>query len=44
MAGDYPQALSCGADDTGHYSIDWMAGAIGHRIHYPHDLYEKAAQ
>lgn len=32
------------ADDTGDYSIDWMAGAIGHHIHDPYDLYEKAAQ
>lgn len=26
-----------------HYSLDWMAGAIGHHIHDPYDLYEKAA-
>jgi uncharacterized glyoxalase superfamily metalloenzyme YdcJ len=26
------------------YGIDWMAGAIGHHIHDPYDLYEKAAQ
>ncbi|WP_319456346.1 MULTISPECIES: VOC family protein [unclassified Mycobacterium] len=25
------------------YSLDWMAGAIGHYIHDPYDLYEKAA-
>ncbi|MGB8404877.1 MAG: VOC family protein [Mycobacterium sp.] len=31
------------ADDRSTYSIDWMAGAIGHHIHDPYDLYEKAA-
>ena len=31
------------ADDTGDYSLDWMAGAIGRHIHDPYDLYEKAA-
>lgn len=30
-------------DDTGDYSLDWMAGVIGHHIHDPYDLYEKAA-
>jgi uncharacterized glyoxalase superfamily metalloenzyme YdcJ len=25
------------------YSLDWMAGAIGHHVHDPFDLYEKAA-
>ena len=25
------------------YSLDWMAGAIGHHIHDPYDLYEKAS-
>jgi uncharacterized glyoxalase superfamily metalloenzyme YdcJ len=25
------------------YSLGWMAGAIGHHIHDPYDLYEKAA-
>jgi uncharacterized glyoxalase superfamily metalloenzyme YdcJ len=29
-------------DDSG-YSLDWMSGAIGHHIHDPYDLYEKAA-
>ncbi|MGJ6125885.1 VOC family protein [Mycolicibacterium sp. Y3] len=28
---------------TGPYSLDWMAGAIGHHIHDPYDLYQKAA-
>ncbi len=31
------------APDATHYSVDWMAGAIGHHIHDPYDLYEKAA-
>lgn len=34
------------ADDTAegsHYSLGWMAGQIGHHIHDPHELYEKAA-
>ena len=26
-----------------HYDLDWMAGAIGHHIHDPYALYEKAA-
>ncbi|MCV7208189.1 2-oxoadipate dioxygenase/decarboxylase family protein [Mycolicibacterium canariasense] len=29
--------------DTSHYSLDWLAGAIGHHIHDPYDLYQKAA-
>ena len=32
------------APDDSDYSHDWMAGAIGHHIHDPYDLYEKAAQ
>lgn len=31
------------APDGSDYSLDWMAGAIGHHIHDPYDLYEKAA-
>ena len=31
------------ADDSG-YSMDWMAGAIGHAIHDPYRLYAAAAQ
>ncbi|MGK2865033.1 MAG: 2-oxoadipate dioxygenase/decarboxylase [Mycobacterium sp.] len=31
------------APDESHYNPDWMAGAIGHHIHDPYDLYEKAA-
>jgi uncharacterized glyoxalase superfamily metalloenzyme YdcJ len=31
-------------DPTGtDYSLDWMAGAIGHHIHDPYTLYEKAS-
>ena len=29
--------------DGSHYSLDWMAGAIGRHIHDPYELYEKAA-
>ena len=34
------------SDDTvdgSHYSPNWMAGQIGHHIHDPYELYEKAA-
>ncbi|MFI5509528.1 2-oxoadipate dioxygenase/decarboxylase family protein [Mycobacterium sp. NPDC051804] len=34
------------SDDTTdgcHYSLNWMAGQIGHHIHDPYELYEKAA-
>ncbi|KAA0075514.1 VOC family protein [Mycolicibacterium sp. P9-64] len=31
------------APDDSHYNLDWMAGAIGHHVHDPYDLYEKAA-
>ncbi|MDT5397551.1 MAG: hypothetical protein QOK33_782, partial [Mycobacterium sp.] len=31
------------APDQSDYSLDWVAGAIGHHIHDPYDLYEKAA-
>lgn len=30
--------------DGSHYSADWMAGAIGHHVHDPYDLYEKAVR
>ncbi|WP_395307812.1 VOC family protein [Mycobacterium sp. AMU20-3851] len=30
-------------DRATHYDLDWMAGAIGHHIHDPYALYEKAA-
>ena len=29
--------------DGCHYSLNWMAGQIGHHIHDPYELYEKAA-
>lgn len=32
------------APDGTDYSLDWMAGAIGHHIHDPYALYEKAAR
>jgi uncharacterized glyoxalase superfamily metalloenzyme YdcJ len=31
------------ADNVSDYSLDWTAGAIGHPIHDPYWLYEKAA-
>lgn len=31
------------SSSTGDYSLDWMAGVIGHHIHDPYDLYQKAA-
>ncbi|MDT5068407.1 MAG: hypothetical protein QOK02_4562 [Mycobacterium sp.] len=31
------------APDESNYSLDWMANAIGHHVHDPYDLYEKAA-
>lgn len=37
------RATAIGAEDHSDYSIDWMAGVIGHHIHDPYDLYEKAA-
>ena len=38
-----PTALPSSTPDESHYSLDWMAGAIGHHVHDPYDLYEKAA-
>ncbi|HYZ69644.1 MAG TPA: DUF1338 family protein [Mycobacterium sp.] len=29
--------------DNSDYSLDWLAGRIGHHIHDPHELYEKVA-
>ena len=29
--------------DNSQYSVDWMAGQIGHHIHDPYELYEKVA-
>jgi uncharacterized glyoxalase superfamily metalloenzyme YdcJ len=31
------------ATDNSEYSLDWLAGRIGHHIHDPYDLYEKVA-
>jgi len=31
------------AADSADYSLSWLAGRIGHHIHDPYDLYEKAA-
>ena len=31
------------ATDNSDYSLDWLAGQIGHHIHDPYDLYEKVA-
>jgi uncharacterized glyoxalase superfamily metalloenzyme YdcJ len=31
------------AADNSDYSLDWLAGQIGHHIHDPYELYEKAA-
>ena len=31
------------AVDNSVYSLDWLAGQIGHHIHDPYELYEKAA-
>jgi uncharacterized glyoxalase superfamily metalloenzyme YdcJ len=29
--------------DNAEYSLDWLAGQIGHHIHDPYELYEKVA-
>ena len=39
---DSDTAAGAGRDDS-HYTQDWMAGQIGHHIHDPYALYEKAA-
>ena len=31
-------------DDESGYTLDWMAGTIGHHIHDPYELYEATAQ
>jgi uncharacterized glyoxalase superfamily metalloenzyme YdcJ len=36
-------AHAVAAADDSDYTLDWMAGAIGHHIHDPYELYEKAA-
>jgi uncharacterized glyoxalase superfamily metalloenzyme YdcJ len=40
LDGDTAQA---DAPDASPYSLDWLAGAIGHYVHDPYELYEKAA-
>ena len=40
LAGD---AAAADVDDVSDYSFDWLAAAIGHHVHDPYDLYEKAA-
>lgn len=37
------ESAAVDADDQSGYSADWLAGAIGHHLHDPYDLYEKAA-
>lgn len=37
-------AAAVDAPDESDYSASWMSGAIGHHIHDPYDLYEKAAR
>ena len=39
---DSDAEAAAGSDNTD-YSLDWMAGQIGHHIHDPYDLYEKVA-
>lgn len=36
-------ATPADVEDQSDYGLDWMAGAIGHHVHAPYDLYEKAA-
>jgi uncharacterized glyoxalase superfamily metalloenzyme YdcJ len=40
LAGD---AAATDGADVSDYSFDWLAAAIGHHVHDPYDLYEKAA-
>jgi uncharacterized glyoxalase superfamily metalloenzyme YdcJ len=37
-------AVAGGDPPDTRYNLDWMSGAIGHHIHDPYTLYEKAAQ
>ncbi|HKV20654.1 MAG TPA: DUF1338 family protein [Mycobacterium sp.] len=37
------QRADCEEDRTQEYTVDWMAGQIGHHIHNPYELYEKVA-
>ncbi|AQT81281.1 DUF1338 domain-containing protein [Mycolicibacterium litorale] len=40
---DTDAEAATGADQSG-YSLNWMAGTIGHHIHDPYDLYDATAQ
>jgi len=40
---DTDTEAAAGADESG-YTLDWMAGAIGHHIHDPYNLYDATAQ
>ncbi len=40
---DTDAEAAAGTDESG-YSMDWMAGTIGHHIHDPYDLYDATAQ
>lgn len=40
---DADTEAAAGADESG-YTTEWMAGAIGHHIHDPYDLYDATAQ
>ena len=37
-------AVADGESCSTNYDLDWMSGAIGHHIHDPYALYEKAAR
>ena len=37
------QKAECEEDRVQDYTVDWMAGQIGHHIHDPYELYEKVA-
>jgi uncharacterized glyoxalase superfamily metalloenzyme YdcJ len=36
-------AQAADAADNSEYSLDWLAGQLGHHIHNPYELYEKVA-
>jgi uncharacterized glyoxalase superfamily metalloenzyme YdcJ len=40
---DADSEAAAGADKSG-YTLDWMAGAIGHHVHDPYNLYDATAQ
>ena len=40
---DADTEAAAGADESG-YTLEWMAGAIGHHIHDPYNLYDATAQ